>query len=507
MPKPHLTIGSSSGSVQLGQASKLPGPASRVPPTSLAAGRESLSSWTHVGAKPGGTAAGALYTDPHGHKWLVKGYGNDDMAKSEVLSSHLLNAIGAHTAEMKLVDLGSKHRGGLGVASRWLDDAQPFNARDDAHVKGLQQAFAAHAWLANWDSVGLTYDNVLFHQGRAVHIDPGGALEYRDKVGELETMRNPDVNRTSAAVYGAMTKQDIVRSAKAVLSLPAATITKLVGKHGPGSPAHRATLAAKLIERQQYIKRWCVAAQPDLSKFRDTEHALKAVNKAFPAYKGNPSSTRVKNVAKFVELGTFGEPPWPLDVPHRTHDTSVYAAQTLAGVAKLPAAQREAVHSYTYFGFEEINASLRAGKPSAIAKAADAAIRTAGSEIAYGTLLSRKINVEEPFMEQFLNTTGKVLQEPALMSTSTRPDLYKGNVHLKLTVGHGVKGLFLGTGSAPGNGSLSRIPNESEIALPANTRLYIQDVTEATHRGDKDGFGSQEAGITHIVHAMVLPTR
>ncbi|WP_211461684.1 ADP-ribosyltransferase [Collimonas silvisoli] len=440
------------------------------------------------------------------------------MAKSEVFASHLLNAVGAHTAEMKLVDLGSKHRGGLGVASRWLDSVQPFNARDDAHVNSMQQTFAAHAWLANWDSVGLTQDNVLFHQGRAVHIDPGGALEYRamggkkgdafaDKVGELETMRNPDVNRASAAVYGAMTTKDVVRSAKAVLGLPAATITKLVGRHGPGSPAHRMALAAKLIERQQYIKRWCVAAQPDLSKFRNTEHALKALNKAFPAYKGNPSGTRVKNVAKFVELGTFGEPPWPLDVPHRTHDTSVYAAQTLVGLAKLPAAQREAVHSYTYFGFEEINASLRAGKPSAIAKAADAAIRNAGSEIAYGTLLSRKINVEEPFMEQLLNATGKVLQEPALMSTSTRPDLYTGNVHLKLTVGHGVKGLFLGGGSAPGNGSISKIPNESEIVLPANTRLYIHEVTEATHRGDKDGFGSQESGITHIVHAMVLPTR
>jgi hypothetical protein len=60
----------------------------------------------------------------------------------------------------------------------------------------------------------------------------------------------------------------------------------------------------------------------------------------------------------------------------------------------------------------------------------------------------------------------------------------------------------------PDNGAISRIPGESELVLPANTRLYVQKVTTAPStrgRGDADGFGSESA-LTHIVHAVILPT-
>ncbi len=491
-------------------------PVSKSTPTANTAKPEKLSTWTRVGDKPGGTAAGALYVDGHGQRWLVKGYGNNDMAKSEVLASHLLNAAGAPTAELKLVDLGHEHQGGLGVASRWLDHAQAFDVRNHAHVKSMRQAFVAHAWLANWDSVGLLHDNVVIHRGKAVHIDPGGALEYRamggkkggafaGEVGELETMRDPAMNRASAAVYGSMTKEEIARGASAVLNLPPATIKNLVSRHGPGSSADRMALSAKLIERQRHIKTWCNAAQPGTS--RDTGHTLKALDKKFPVYTGAPGGHRVKNIARFVELGTVTEPPRLPEPALNEHDVESYAAHTMAGVAKLPTAQREAILSYAHLGYEEINASLRAGKPSKTAKALDAAIRNAGCEIPPGTLLSRKIKVSGPFKEQLLNATGKVVQEPAVMSTSTKPDMFTGNVHLKLTVGHGVKGLFLGWGSAPGGDSISRMPGESEIVLSPNTRLYIHKVTETRGGGDKDGFGGDGSWMTHIVHALVLPTR
>ena len=485
---------------------------------SAPAAPENLSDWNCVGRKPGGTAAGALYVDTQGQKWLVKGYGHDDQAKSEVLASHLLRAAGAPAADLKLVNLGQSHKGGLGVASRWMDDAQPFNARDPAHIKSMQQGFAAHAWLANWDSVGLTHDNVLIHNGQAVHIDPGGALEYRamggrkgdafgNKVGELASMRDPNLNPASADVYGGMSPQDIADSAKPVLKLSNSAIRQLVGRHGPGDPKQREALAAKLIKRQSDIRAWCADARRPV---RATKPSLRDLGKKFPAKKINPGAKYTPRVAGFLELGRPGQ---GIQVPilpreRARHDTQAYGAQAVAGMAKLTAAQREAVYSYAHFGYSPINSSLRGGKPSDTAKHLDVAIRKAGGEIPVGTLLSRKIAVSGAAKDQLLNATGKVLQEPAIMSTSTSPDMYTGNVHLKLTVGEGVKGLFVGWGSEPDNGSISRMPGESELILPANTRLYVQKVTTAPPtrgRGDADGFGS-ESDLTHIVHAVILPT-
>jgi hypothetical protein len=68
--------------------------------------------------------------------------------------------------------------------------------------------------------------------------------------------------------------------------------------------------------------------------------------------------------------------------------------------------------------------------------------------------------------------------------------------------------LFVGWGSEPDNGSISHMPGESELILPANTRLYVQNVTTAPStrgRGDADGFGN-DSNLTHIVHAVILPT-
>jgi hypothetical protein len=313
---------------------------------------EDLSDWTCIGRKPGGTTAGALYVDTHGQKWLVKGYGHDDQARSEVLASHLLRAAGAPAADLKLVNLGQAHQGGLGVASRWMDDAQPFNARNPAHINSMRHGFAAHAWLANWDSVGLTHDNVLVHNGQAVHIDPGGALEFRamggrkgdafgNKVGELASMRDPNMNPASAAVYGGMSAQDIADSAKPVLKLSGSTIRRLVERHGPGDPKQREALAAKLIKRQSDILAWCASAKRPV---RATTPSLQGLDKKFPAKKIKPDDKRAPRVARFLELGMPGRGVQVPVLPRERarHDTQAYAARTVAGMARLTAAQRDA---------------------------------------------------------------------------------------------------------------------------------------------------------------------
>lgn len=228
-------------------------------------GPDKLSSWKKVGAKPGGSSAGAMYEDQHGQKWLVKSYGDDNMAKSEVLASHLLKAAGAPAAEMKLVDLEGAHKGGLGVASKMLSGHESFDVSNAAHLKAAQGDFAAHAWLANWDAVGLSHDNLVMHGGKAVNIDPGGALDYKamggkkgklfgTEVGELDSMRDASVNPSAKKVYGPMTHSEMQASAQHVLAVPADTISKLVHTYGPGDATAKAALTAKLLARQADIK-------------------------------------------------------------------------------------------------------------------------------------------------------------------------------------------------------------------------------------------------------------
>jgi hypothetical protein len=83
----------------------------------------------------------------------------------------------------------------------------------------IQEGFHVDAWLANWDVVGLDYDNILISKGVPYRIDNGGALRFRAQgqrkppfsqktVPELWTMRNKPLvvggmtNRTAVSVFG-----------------------------------------------------------------------------------------------------------------------------------------------------------------------------------------------------------------------------------------------------------------------------------------------------------------
>lgn len=166
----------------------------------------------------------------------------------------------------------------------------------------------------------------------------------------------------------------------------------------------------------------------------------------------------------------------------------------------MPATQQQAVQSYTGSSYRAMNNSLWAGNPTGAAKSAGEALKTLGHDIAPGTVLSRKINLHGADLEAMLASSGKILQEPAIMSTSIRPSSWSGNVQLKLHVGPGVKGLWVGPGSKPGGGALSKYASEDEMILPPGTRMLIMSVKKGP---DSDGFGQHGS---HIIEAIILPT-
>lgn len=239
-------------------------------------GPEKLFSMMKTGGKPGGSNPGALYVDKNGQQWLVKGSNAalsqdaktiEDRSKNEVLAAKLMLAAGVGAPEMKLVDLEGQYNGGLGVASKWVDGLKKLSTTSASDLGAARTDFAVHAWLANYDALGMGLDNTMIKDGKAINIDTGGALLFRAQgakkdlaahggvldpsAPEFESMRN--TTSEQKAVYGKMTSSDLLNSAEKLATISDDTIKSLVKTYGPGDEAFRNKLAQNLIDRKNAI--------------------------------------------------------------------------------------------------------------------------------------------------------------------------------------------------------------------------------------------------------------
>lgn len=228
-----------------------------------------LSSLKKIGVKPGGSNPGAVYHDPaSGKSLLVKGANtaSDDRAKNEVLAAKLMTIAGIGAPEMQLVDLQGAHGGGLGVAAEMVK-MEGWSIHNPQHLEKAQSEFAVHAWLANYDAVGLPAgDNLAMKGGAVFNYDPGGALLYRAQgkpkfasgslphtPSEWTSMRDKGVNAAAHSVYGSMTKAQLQASAQKLAGITDAQIKTLVTTYGPGDAKAKDALAKALIARRNNI--------------------------------------------------------------------------------------------------------------------------------------------------------------------------------------------------------------------------------------------------------------
>ena len=219
--------------------------------------------WTKLEDAKGSTKGG-VYENRKGEKFYLKCPPTPKHVHNELLARDLYKLAGLKVLDGEATELD----GETCLASRWNDKLKG-GGTNPKDLKGTKEGFAADAWLANWDSVGVgssKYDNILDLDGEAVRVDTGGALLYRGtggakgtsfglEVTEMEGLRDPKLNPVAAAVYGDMTLDEIQASAEKVLEIDADDIVKAVHNRFPGDP-EAANLATQMLVRRNNISAW-----------------------------------------------------------------------------------------------------------------------------------------------------------------------------------------------------------------------------------------------------------
>lgn len=214
-----------------------------------------------------GSNPGGLYQDTEtGVQWYIKKPKTAEHARNEVLAARLYQLAGIEVPELYLTTLD----GAAAIASRIIPNLTKGTA---AQLANAADGFIVDAWLANWDVVGATYDNLLLRAGVPVRVDTGGALRFRaqgglkgelwgPKVDEIDSLRNTKLNPNTAAVFGKMTQAQLEASAARVLRITDDEIRKLVDEIGPRDALERKKLVDVLIARKADIAARFPAAVP-----------------------------------------------------------------------------------------------------------------------------------------------------------------------------------------------------------------------------------------------------
>ena len=168
-----------------------------------------------------GSNEGGLFKDKKLQSFhYIKWPGSEARARVEALVGLLYSYAGVPVPMIRPVQF----QGQTAVMSDWIEGASPITAAQMAKHKDVRENFVIDAWLANWDVVGMSADNIVTGDGdKAYRIDLGGSLIFRaqgkgkplpKEVGELESMTNSDVNPATAKVFGGLKSAELKAGAK-----------------------------------------------------------------------------------------------------------------------------------------------------------------------------------------------------------------------------------------------------------------------------------------------------
>ncbi len=291
--------------------------------------------WKKVGGKLG-TEEGGLY-EHGGKKYYVKQPKDLNRARNEDLSYKLYELAGAASKKSELIEMDGKKV----LATEWLDKVEKVDWKDTANKDAASKDFAVHVWLNNRDAIGAGYENPMDNirkdpaTGKMVMIDAGGSLNYKGmggsgkkdfgkEVKEWDGFRNPNVNASTAEVFGKMTPQQMIDSASKLHAVKDNAIRELAKKYGNDDHEEIAEIliarknailgiSKKLIadtmpKSMKYVQANAKiqAADPDIPPLTSPMPAVKAMPPAVPpppdVVGGKTGDTWIKMQAKYNEI-------------------------------------------------------------------------------------------------------------------------------------------------------------------------------------------------------------
>jgi hypothetical protein len=214
-----------------------------------------------------GSNEGGTFEDPDGDRYYIKNPKSKAQGETEVLSSVFYEFLDVSVPQISSVN--SEERDAQGeppqISSKIIEGTVLADAELTPEVKKkIQEGFAVDAWLANWDVAGLVNDNIIIDEsGTPYRVDLGGSLLYRAQgmpkgdmfgaeVTELDTLRDPNMNPRSAALFGDMTEEDLVASAEKLLGIDHSDIDYIVDSLVDDAPRAE-KLKDVLKARRNYI--------------------------------------------------------------------------------------------------------------------------------------------------------------------------------------------------------------------------------------------------------------
>lgn len=229
------------------------------------------TNWKKI-AGQAGSNEGAFYVDPDtGEQYYVKVPKSEKHAANEALASALYEEAGTKIGR---VYLGKDKKGNTVLVSPLVEgSSKDFKTKkkDSNILSSAQEDFAVDAWLNNYDSVGLDYDNMLTKDGEVYRVDPGGSLLFRaqgkdksseltDDVKSIDSLRDGSINSESNDIFGSMTDEQIAESAKKVQAISPEKIDQLVDQAFPDDQETANFLKEKLkARRENLIERFKLA--------------------------------------------------------------------------------------------------------------------------------------------------------------------------------------------------------------------------------------------------------
>lgn len=166
--------------------------------------------------KLGGSTGAELVKDPlTGKQYVRKAGASPEHVRREVQADEVYRSMGVRVPAARLYET---NKGPVKLSNfiegKTLDQVMTGGKLDPRIASDIQDGFAADVLMGNRDVIGMNFDNILIDsRGRAWRIDNGASFDFRaqgaqkeydDWPMEMWSMRDPKINRQTAAVFGDM---------------------------------------------------------------------------------------------------------------------------------------------------------------------------------------------------------------------------------------------------------------------------------------------------------------